>query len=65
MLGGVDGFDEDEPESESDKGTVVLSGLLAAERHTLEAFELTNELLDTSTSPVERFGEERRPVLGR
>ena len=46
-LGGVEGFDEDEAEGEGDKGAVVLGGFLAAERHTLEAFELTNELLDT------------------
>ena len=64
MLVGVDGFDKDEREGEGDEGSVVLGGLLAAERHALEAFELTNKLLDASAGPIERFGEEPRPVLG-
>src|SRR5918994_1521242 len=64
-LGGVDGFDEDEPEGEGNNGPIVLGGLLAAERHALEALELAHELLDAGTSPVECSREERRPVLGR
>ena len=64
-LGGVDGFDEDEAESEGDNCAVVWGGLLAAQRHTLEALELANELLDAGASPVKRFREEPWPVLGR
>ena len=64
-LGPVDGFREDEPESEGNKGAVVLGRLLAAERHALEALELADELLDASASPIERFWEERGTGPGR
>ena len=61
----MDGFDEDEAEGEGNNGAVVLGRLLAAERHALEALELTNELLDAGTSSVECSWEECRLVLGR
>ena len=64
MLGGVDGFEEDEAESEGDERAVVLGRLLAAERDTLEALELAHKLLDAGPSPVERLWEERRPGPG-
>ncbi len=64
-LGGVDGFDEDEAESEGNNGAVVLGRFLATERHALEALELAHKLLDAGTSPIERLREESRPVLGR
>ena len=65
MLGHVDGFDEDEGECESNDGSVVLCCLLATERHALETLELAHSLLDAGASPVERLGEEPRPVPGR
>jgi hypothetical protein len=65
MLGGVDGFDEDEAEGEGNKRAVVLGCLLAAKRHALEAFELTDELLDAGTSPIERLWKEPWPGPGR
>ena len=64
-LGGVDGFDEDEAKSKGHEGAVVLGRLLAAERNSLEALELTHKLLDAGAGPIERLREERRPVLGR
>src|SRR3954447_18733552 len=64
-LGRVDGFDEDEAESKGHNGAVVLGRLLAAERHPLEALELTHKLLDAGTSPIERLRKECRPSLGR
>ena len=45
-LGCVDGFDEDEPECESDEGDEVGVRLLAAERDALEPLELADQLLD-------------------
>jgi hypothetical protein len=64
ILGGVDGFDEDEAESKGHNGAVVLGRLLAAERNSLEALELTDKLLDAGARPIERFRKECRPVLG-
>ena len=40
VLGGVDGFDEDEAESKGHNGAVVLGRLLTAQRHALEALQL-------------------------
>src|SRR6185369_13281142 len=65
FLGGVDGFDDDDAKSKGDERSVVLDRFLAAERDTLEALELADQLLDAGASPVERFRKERRPVLGR
>src|SRR4051794_3141683 len=65
LLGGVDGFDDDEAKSKCDEGSEVLVRLLAAERHPLEALQLAHKLLDAGTSPIERLREERRPSLGR
>ena len=58
MLGGVDGFDEDEAEGEGNKGAIVLGGLLAAERHALEALKLSHKLLNAGPEPdrVAPFG---------
>src|SRR3954471_672200 len=47
-LGRVDGFDEDEAQSECDEGSEVLVRFLATERNALEALELADELLDPS-----------------
>src|SRR5215207_5490759 len=63
-LGGVDGFDEDEAESEGNHGAVVLDRLLAAKRHPLEALELAHKLLDLSAGAIERVRKEAGPVLG-
>jgi hypothetical protein len=60
-VGGVDGFDEDEAESKGHNGAVVLGRLLAAERNSLEALELTDKLLDAGARPIERFRKECRP----
>jgi len=63
-LGHVDGFDEDEGESESDDGGEAALGLLAAQGDPLEALELAEALLDAGTALVKRFREEGGPVLG-
>ena len=52
VLGHLDGFDDDEAERERDDGSIVLGGLLAAERHTLEALELAHGLLNPSSRLV-------------
>ena len=58
----MDGFDPDEGERERDEGAIVLGCLLAPERHTLEALELTDGLLDACSSPVEGPRAEGRAV---
>src|SRR3954447_1137909 len=58
LLGGVDGFDDDEAKSKCDEGSEVLVRLLAAERHPLEALQLAHKLLDAGTSPIERLRKE-------
>jgi hypothetical protein len=63
-LGHVDGFDEDEAQSKSDEGAVVLVGLLAAQSNALESLELAHGLLDTSPPAVERLGKELRLLFG-
>jgi hypothetical protein len=60
----VDGFYTDEGECESDEGAVVLDCLLAPERNALEAFQLTDRLLDASAASVEGSRKELRPVPG-
>jgi hypothetical protein len=56
-LGRVDGFDDDEAQSECDEGCEVLVRFLATERKALEALELAHKLLDAGA--IERFWEER------
>src|SRR3954467_2679933 len=64
-LGRVDGFDDDEAQSECDEGSEVLGRFLAAERNALEALELADEVFDAGAGAIERLREEGRPVLGR
>src|SRR5438045_1143393 len=64
-LGRVDGFDDDEAQSECDEGCKVLVRFLATERNSLEALELAHKLLDTGAGSIECLREERRPVPGR
>src|SRR4051812_39038817 len=64
VLGRVDGFDEDEAKSECDEGPEVLVRFLAAERNSLEALELADELLDAGAGAIERLREERWSVPG-
>src|SRR4051812_40156270 len=64
-LGRVDGFDDDEAQSECDEGSEVLVRFLAAERNALEALELADEVFDTGAGSIECLREERWPVLGR
>jgi len=52
----VDGFDENKAESEGDNGAVVLGGLLAAERHALEALQLAHNLFDASAATRALWG---------
>ena len=61
-LGRVDGFDQDEAESESDEGSVILRGLLASECDALEALKFADGLLDACPRLVEYFRKERRSV---
>src|SRR3954454_15778186 len=63
-LGRVDGFDDDEAQSECDEGPEVLVRFLAAERNSLEALELADELLDAGAGAIERLREERWSVPG-
>ncbi len=58
----MDGFDADEGEGERDERAVVLDCFLTPERHTLEALELADRLLDASAASVEGSREERGPV---
>src|SRR3954451_5092599 len=64
-LGRVDGFDDDEAQSECDEGSEVPVRFLATERNALEALELADEVFDAGAGAIERLREERRPVLGR
>src|SRR4051812_11467929 len=64
-LGRVDGFDDDEAQSECDEGSEVPVRFLATERNALEALELAHKLLDAGAGAIERLREEGRPVLGR
>src|SRR3954462_4954310 len=64
VLGRVDGFDDDEAQSECDEGPEVLVRFLAAERNSLEALELADELLDAGAGAIERLREERWSVPG-
>src|SRR3954467_9978328 len=64
-LGRVDGFDDDEAQSECDEGSEVLVRFLAAERNAFKALALADEGFDAGAGAIERLREERRPVLGR
>src|SRR5215216_3921059 len=64
-LGRVDGFDDDEAESECDEGSEVLVRFLATERKALEALELADKVFEAGAGAIERLREEGRPVLGR
>jgi hypothetical protein len=63
FLGGVDGFDEDKSEGESDKGSEVPGRFLAAERDALEALQFADQLLDAGARPIERLRKESGRVL--
>src|SRR3954466_6805427 len=65
VLGRVDGFDDDEAQSECDEGSEVPVRFLATERNALEALELADEVFDAGAGAIERLREEGRPVLGR
>jgi hypothetical protein len=58
LLGRVDGFNQDERASERGEGGEVLSGLLAAQGDTFEAFDLADALLDAGAALVEYPGKE-------
>jgi len=60
----VDGFDQDQPASKSDEGTIAVGGLLAAEGDALEALQFADGLLDAGAGSVEYFWEEGRSGLG-
>ena len=64
-LGRVDGFDDDEAQSECDEGSEVLVRFLATERNALEALELADEVFDAGAGAIERLREERWSVPGR
>jgi hypothetical protein len=64
-LGRVDGFDDDEAQSECDEGSEVLVRFLATERNALEALELADKVFEAGAGAIERLREEGRPVLGR
>src|SRR4051794_18862428 len=63
-LGGVDGFDEDEAESQGDDGAVVLGRLLTPQRHTLGPLQLTHKLLEAGAGAIKHLREELRPGAG-
>src|ERR671938_1694413 len=64
MLGHVDGFGDDEAESESDERAEVPVRLLTAERDALEALELADKLLDPGAGPIECLRKESRSAPG-
>ena len=57
VLGGVDGFHQDEAAGERDEGGVVLGRFLAAQDEAFEALELAHGLLDAGAVLVEGLGE--------
>ena len=61
----MDGFGEDEGESEGHDGGVVLGRLLTAEGDAFEALQLSHGLLDAGAASVEGAREEGGRVLGR
>src|SRR4051794_16962368 len=63
-LGRVDGFDDDEAQSECDEGSEVPVRFLATERNALEALELADEVFDAGAGAIERLREERWSVPG-
>ena len=63
-LGRVDGFDQDEAESERDERAVILRRLLASKCDTLEAFELADSLFNACPCLVECFRKEGGHILG-
>jgi len=63
-LGRVDGFDDDEAQSECDEGSEVPVRFLATERNALEALELADHVLDAGAALVEGAGEEGRTMPG-
>ena len=60
LLGGVDGFNQDEGAGEGDEGVEVVCSLLAAQGNPFEAFDLADGLLDTGASFIEDAGKECR-----
>ena len=54
-LGRVDGFDQDEAESERDERAVILRRLLASKCDTLEPFELADRLFLARRMPSPNF----------
>lgn len=64
MLGPVDGFDYDEPGGESDEGSEVGCGFLAAEGDPLEALQLADRLLNAGAASVKELGEEGGLLAG-
>jgi hypothetical protein len=63
-LGRVDGFDQDEAESERNERAVILRRLLASKCDTLEPFELADRLFDACPCFVEYFRQEGGHILG-
>ena len=64
MLGRVDGLYQDEHEDKRDDSCVVSGGLLAAKGEALEAFRLSDQLLDPRPQLVKLSRKEARPNLG-
>ena len=52
LLGGVDGFDQDEHTGQGDESGEVGSGLLTAHRHPFEPLQLADELLNSGTQLI-------------
>jgi hypothetical protein len=63
-LGPVDGFDQDYAACESDKGGVILRGLLASHGDPLKALEFAECVLDPRAAFIEYLGEEDWLLLG-
>ena len=63
LLGRVDGFDQDEAESERDERAVILRRLFAPKGDTLEALELADRLFNACSRLVECFREESGDVF--
>ena len=63
ILGRVDGFEQDEAESERDERAVILRRLFAPKGDTLEALELADRLFNACSRLVECFREESGDVF--
>lgn len=62
--GPVDGFNQDQHVSETDKSSITFRGFFTVHRDTLERFQLTHGLFNPRTSFVKQLRKEFRSIFG-